>query len=125
MSFETFNFHPSITAGVRALGYVTPTTIQLKSIPPITQGRDLIGLTQTGTGKAAAFVLPILQRLLQGPRGCGRVLIISPYPSILSSLLRVSALSALPHFTLKTMNATIPTTTKAPNMYTPIVCLSL
>ncbi len=78
MSFETFNFHPSIMAGVRALGYVTPTPIQLQSIPPILQGRDLIGLAQTGTGKTAAFVLPILQRLLQGPRGRVRALIISP-----------------------------------------------
>jgi ATP-dependent RNA helicase RhlE len=78
MSFETFNFHPSIMAGVRALGYVTPTPIQLKSIPPIMRGRDLIGLAQTGTGKTAAFVLPILQRLLAGPRGEVRALIISP-----------------------------------------------
>lgn len=78
MSFEIFNFHPSIMAGVHALGYVTPTPIQLKSIPPIMQGRDLIGLAQTGTGKTAAFVLPILQRLLPGPRGRVRVLIISP-----------------------------------------------
>ena len=78
MSFETFNFHPSIMAGVRALGYITPTPIQLKSIPPIMQGRDFIGLAQTGTGKTAAFVLPILQRLLQGPRGRIRASIISP-----------------------------------------------
>src|SRR4030042_111137 len=78
MSFETFNFHPSIMAGVRALGYVTPTPIQLQSIPPILQGRDLIGLAQTGTGKTAAFVLPILQRLLPGPRGRIGALIISP-----------------------------------------------
>ena len=78
MNFETFNFHPSIMAGVRALGYVTPTPIQEQAIPPILQGRDLIGLAQTGTGKTAAFVLPILQRLLQGPRGRVRALIISP-----------------------------------------------
>ena len=78
MSFETFNFDPSIMTGVRALGYVTPTPIQLKSIPPIMQGRDLIGLAQTGTGKTAAFVLPILQRLLEGSRDDIRVLIISP-----------------------------------------------
>jgi len=78
MSFETFSFHPSIMSGVRALGYITPTPIQLKSIPPIMQGRDLIGVAQTGTGKTAAFVLPILQRLLQGPRGRIRALIISP-----------------------------------------------
>jgi len=78
MSFETFNFHPSIVAGIRALGYVTPTPIQLQSIPPIMQGRDLIGLAQTGTGKTAAFVLPILQRLLRSPLGRVGALIISP-----------------------------------------------
>jgi ATP-dependent RNA helicase RhlE len=78
MSFETFNFHPSIMAGVRALGYSIPTPIQIQSIPLIMQGRDLIGLAQTGTGKTTAFVLPILQRLLQGPRGRVRALIISP-----------------------------------------------
>jgi ATP-dependent RNA helicase RhlE len=78
MNFETFNFHPSIMAGVRGLGYVTPTPIQLQSIPPIMQGRDLIGLAQTGTGKTAAFVLPILQRLLTSPLGHIGALIISP-----------------------------------------------
>ena len=78
MSFETFNFHPSIVAGIRALGYVTPTPIQLQSIPLITQGRDLIGLAQTGTGKTAAFVLPILQRLLTSTLGRVGALIISP-----------------------------------------------
>jgi len=65
MSFETFNLHPSIMTGVQELGYVTPTPIQRQAIPPIMQGRDLIGLAQTGTGKTAAFMLPILHRLLQ------------------------------------------------------------
>jgi len=78
MNFETFNFHPRVMAGVQAVGYITPTPIQAKSIPPIMQGRDLIGLAQTGTGKTAAFVLPILQRLLQSPRGRVGALIISP-----------------------------------------------
>jgi ATP-dependent RNA helicase RhlE len=78
MSFETFNLHPSIMAGVRALGYTKPTPIQLQAIPPIMQGQDVIGLAQTGTGKTAAFVLPILQRLMQGQRGHTRALIISP-----------------------------------------------
>ena len=78
MSFETFNFHPSIMAGVRAVGYVSPTPIQLQAIPPIMQGRDLIGLAQTGTGKTAAFVLPVLQRLLRAPRGRVGALVISP-----------------------------------------------
>ena len=78
MNFETFNLHPRVMAGVQALGYITPTPIQVESIPPIMQGRDLIGLSQTGTGKTAAFVLPILQRLLQSPRGRVGALIISP-----------------------------------------------
>ena len=78
MNFETFNFHPSIMAGIRALGYSVPTPIQSKAIPLIMQGRDIIGLAQTGTGKTAAFVLPILQRLQQSPRSCVRTLIVSP-----------------------------------------------
>jgi ATP-dependent RNA helicase RhlE len=78
MNFETFNFHPSIMAGVRALGYTVPTPIQVQAIPPIMQGWDVIGLAQTGTGKTAAFVLPILQRLRQNPQGRVRALIISP-----------------------------------------------
>ncbi len=78
MSFRIFNLHSSIMAGVHAVGYTVPTPIQLQSIPPIMQGRDLIGLAQTGTGKTAAFVLPILHRLLRGPRGRVGALIISP-----------------------------------------------
>ncbi|MFH1087437.1 MAG: DEAD/DEAH box helicase [Chloroflexota bacterium] len=78
MGFEDFEFHPSIMAGVRALGYVEPTPVQLKAIPPILQGHDVIGLAQTGTGKTAAFALPILQRLLPGRRGLVRALVISP-----------------------------------------------
>jgi len=79
MNFDTFNFHTSIMAGVRALGYSIPTPIQLRAIPPIMQGRDVIGLAQTGTGKTAAFALPILEHLSAGPRGRHvRALVISP-----------------------------------------------
>ncbi len=78
MNFETFNLHPSIMAGVRALGYTVPTPIQQQVIPSIMQGRDVIGLAQTGTGKTAAFVLPILERLRSAPQGRVRALIISP-----------------------------------------------
>lgn len=89
MNFGTFNFHPSIMAGVRALGYTVPTPIQAQAIPPILQGRDLIGLAQTGTGKTAAFVLPILERLRSRPRGNVRALIISPTRELAQQTLEV------------------------------------
>jgi len=78
VNFDTFLFHTSIRAGISAAGYTTPTPIQVRAIQPILDGRDLLGLAQTGTGKTAAFVLPILQRLLNRPRGRPRALIISP-----------------------------------------------
>ncbi|HRQ42019.1 MAG TPA: DEAD/DEAH box helicase [Chloroflexota bacterium] len=76
--FETFNLHPRIAAGIQSAGYITPTPIQKQAIPPILQGKDILGLAQTGTGKTAAFVLPILQRLMQGPRGHVRALVVAP-----------------------------------------------
>jgi len=78
VNFNSFAFHPRINAGISAAGYSTPTPIQLRAIPPILAGEDVLGLAQTGTGKTAAFVLPILQQLLKGPRGRLRALIISP-----------------------------------------------
>jgi len=78
MSFNSFNLHPQIAAGVTALGYHTPTPIQRQAIPPVMQGRDVMGLAQTGTGKTAAFALPILERLIKGPRGRIRALVIAP-----------------------------------------------
>ena len=78
MKFDSFSFHPQINSGISAAGYSSPTPIQKRAIPPILEGRDVLGLAQTGTGKTAAFVLPILQRLLDGPRGRLRVLILSP-----------------------------------------------
>ncbi len=78
MSFKDFQFHPKVNAGVTACGYTSPTPIQKEAIPSILAGRDMIGLAQTGTGKTAAFVLPILQRLLDGPRKKVRVLIVAP-----------------------------------------------
>ncbi len=78
MNFETFNFHPSIAAGAAAAGYETPTPIQTRAIPQVFKGRDIMGLAQTGTGKTAAFVLPILNRLVESKYGCVRALIIAP-----------------------------------------------
>jgi ATP-dependent RNA helicase RhlE len=78
VNFDSFAFHPQINAGIQALNYSTPTPIQERTIPPILEGRDVLGLAQTGTGKTAAFVLPILERLIPGRRGMLRALILSP-----------------------------------------------
>ncbi|HYP18885.1 MAG TPA: DEAD/DEAH box helicase, partial [Chloroflexia bacterium] len=78
MTFKSFNLDPRIMSGVQALGYEIPTPIQNQAIPPVMKGRDVMGLAQTGTGKTAAFVLPILQRLLNGPRGHVRALVLAP-----------------------------------------------
>ena len=78
MSFKEFSLNPRVTAGIKAAGYTTPTPVQQQSIPKIMQGADLIGLAQTGTGKTAAFVLPMLDRLLTGRRSGVRALIVAP-----------------------------------------------
>jgi ATP-dependent RNA helicase RhlE len=78
LNFNIFSFDPAVAAGVTKAGYVTPTPIQVQAIPEAMKGRDVMGLAQTGTGKTAAFVLPILNRLIHGPRGRIRALIIAP-----------------------------------------------
>ncbi|MBI5291957.1 MAG: DEAD/DEAH box helicase [Chloroflexi bacterium] len=78
MNFNQFSLDPRLLAAIARAGYVAPTPIQLAALPPALAGNDLLGTAQTGTGKTAAFVLPILQKLLTGPRGRLRALIISP-----------------------------------------------
>jgi len=78
MNFDTFSLDPRLLAGVRAAGYTTPTPIQEQAIPQVLAGRDVLGVAQTGTGKTAAFMLPILQRLTQGTQRRPRALIIAP-----------------------------------------------
>jgi ATP-dependent RNA helicase RhlE len=78
LNFEQFNLDSSLMQGIRSAGYTTATPIQEAAIPAALRGRDIIGTAQTGTGKTAAFVLPILHKLLEGPRGMPRVLIVTP-----------------------------------------------
>ncbi|RLC86948.1 MAG: ATP-dependent helicase [Chloroflexi bacterium] len=78
MSFEQFSLDRRIAAAIKTVGYTTPTPIQQQAIPLVLAGRDVLGLAQTGTGKTAAFLLPILQRLTKGPRRRVRALIIAP-----------------------------------------------
>ena len=76
MPFSKLGLAPKVVDGVRAAGYTVPTPIQLRAIPVILEGRDLIGSAQTGTGKTAAFALPIISRL--GQRGALRALVLEP-----------------------------------------------
>jgi len=78
MSFKSFNLHPYIESGIEAIGYTAPTPIQIQCIPSVLKRLDVMGQAQTGTGKTAAFVLPILQHLMAGPRKRVRALIIAP-----------------------------------------------
>lgn len=99
MSFNDFKFAPQIFAGITASGYTSATPIQKEAIPYILNGRDVLGLAQTGTGKTAAFVLPVLQRLLQGPRKKIRALIVAPTrelaEQINDNILRLGKLTGL------------------------------
>ena len=78
MNFEQFNLDSRLMVGIKKAGYDTATPIQEAAIPAASRGRDIIGTAQTGTGKTAAFVLPILNKLLTGPRGVPRALIVTP-----------------------------------------------
>lgn len=78
MQFEQFSFDPRILSGIKNAGYTTPTPIQEQAIPVVLKQQDILGLAQTGTGKTAAFMLPILQLLSAEPSRNIRVLIIVP-----------------------------------------------
>jgi ATP-dependent RNA helicase RhlE len=78
VNFNQFNLDSRLMAGIKRAGYEIPTPIQEAAIPAALKGRDIVGTAQTGTGKTAAFVLPILNKLLTGPRGVPRTLIVTP-----------------------------------------------
>ncbi|MEE9218506.1 MAG: DEAD/DEAH box helicase [Acidobacteriota bacterium] len=78
MGFTKFNLHPDLLSGIHDMGYARPTPIQEKAIPPILEGRDVAGCAQTGTGKTAAYLLPLVHRLIPLSRGTTRCLILTP-----------------------------------------------
>jgi len=78
MSFSSFKLDPSLLRGVAGLGFTEATPIQRDGIPPALEGRDLLACAMTGSGKTAAFALPILQRLLGKKRGTTRALVLAP-----------------------------------------------
>src|SRR5690348_11120652 len=82
MSFQTLNLSPQILQAIQDAGYTEPTPIQVAAVPPIIAGHDLIGIAQTGTGKTAAFVWPILMKLTasmhNGQKRGTRALVVAP-----------------------------------------------
>ncbi|HEV8631503.1 MAG TPA: DEAD/DEAH box helicase [Thermoanaerobaculia bacterium] len=79
MAFAELGLAPALLRGVEELGFTTPTPIQVKAMPPALQGRDVLACAMTGSGKTAAFVLPLLQRLMASPSsGVTRALVLTP-----------------------------------------------
>jgi len=85
--FSDLALHPSLLKGVKELGFTRPTPIQADAIPPALAGRDLLACAMTGSGKTAAFVLPILHHLLGKPRGTTRALVLSPTRELAQQIL--------------------------------------
>ncbi|MGB3580286.1 MAG: DEAD/DEAH box helicase, partial [Roseiarcus sp.] len=89
-NFHGFGLAAPLNVALAKLGFARPTPIQAQAIPPLMTGRDLVGIAQTGTGKTAAFALPILNRLVTdrrpAPRGGARVLILAPTRELASQI---------------------------------------
>jgi ATP-dependent RNA helicase RhlE len=78
LAFATLKLHPTLLRGVDSLGFAHPTPIQTEAIPHALEGRDLLACAATGSGKTAAFLLPILHQLVDRPRGTTRALVLAP-----------------------------------------------
>jgi len=78
LPFSQFGLHPELLRGVREMGFTRPTPIQTDAIPPAMQGRDVLACAMTGSGKTAAFLLPILNHLIGKKRGVTRALVLTP-----------------------------------------------
>ena len=87
MPFTALKLHPSLVRGLKELGFARPTPIQADAIPPGLEGRDVLACAVTGSGKTAAFLLPILQRLIDKPRGTTRALVLAPTRELAAQIL--------------------------------------
>ncbi len=88
MSFSTLKLHPDLLKGVKELGFTRPTPIQADSIPAALEGRDVLACAATGSGKTAAFLLPILNQLLERPRGTTRALVVTPTRELAAQIVK-------------------------------------
>ena len=87
MPFSSLKLHPDLLKAVKELGFVRPTPIQEDAIPPALAGRDVLACAQTGSGKTAAFLLPIIHRLIEKPRRTTRALILTPTRELAAQIL--------------------------------------
>jgi ATP-dependent RNA helicase RhlE len=87
MPFSALKLHPSLDRGLKELGFRRPTPIQADAIPPALEGRDLLATAMTGSGKTAAFLLPIVHRLIDQPRGTTRALVLTPTRELSAQIL--------------------------------------
>jgi ATP-dependent RNA helicase RhlE len=87
MQFSALSIHKDLLRGLKELGFLHPTSIQAEAIPPALAGRDVIACASTGSGKTAAFLLPILHRLIDRPRGTTRALILTPTRELAAQVL--------------------------------------
>ena len=87
MSFSRLRLHPSLERALKELGFRRPTQIQSDAIPPALEGRDLLATAMTGSGKTAAFLLPILHALIRRPRGTTRALVLTPTRELAAQIL--------------------------------------
>ncbi|MDB4905263.1 MAG: rhlE 1 [Gemmatimonadetes bacterium] len=88
-TFNSLKLHPNLLKGIKELGFTRPTPIQGDAIPPALEGRDLLACAMTGSGKTAAFLLPILHRLMEKPRGTTRALVVTPTRELAAQILQV------------------------------------
>jgi ATP-dependent RNA helicase RhlE len=87
MSFPSLHLHADLLKGIHELGFVRPTPIQAEAVPAAMAGRDLLACAQTGSGKTAAFLLPILHKLIDRPRRTTRALILTPTRELAAQIL--------------------------------------
>jgi ATP-dependent RNA helicase RhlE len=87
LPFTALKLHPALQKGIKELGFIRPTPIQADAIPPAMEGRDVLACAQTGSGKTAAFLLPILNKLIDRPRGTTRALVLAPTRELAAQIL--------------------------------------
>ena len=87
MPFSTLKLHPSLLKSVKEMGFARPTPIQLDAIPPALEGRDVLACAMTGSGKTAAFLLPLIHRMIDSPRGHTSALVLTPTRELAAQIL--------------------------------------